>query len=52
MYPNKEQEEIPIKSIIEKQGYKKSVSECKKLRSFVKSVVGRNITTISKKRIR
>ena len=34
---------------MEKQKYEKSVSECTKWRSLIKTVVGRNITVLSKK---
>ena len=37
----------PMEKYIEKRKYEKSVSECKKWRSLIKKVVGRNITVIS-----
>ena len=46
MSPNKQQEEIPSKTIIEKQRYEKGVSECNKLRTFIKSVAERSITEL------
>ena len=32
--------------IVDKRKYEKTVSECKKLRTFIKTVVGRNITVL------
>ena len=48
MSPKHKQEEIIIKSNVEKQNYKKTVIECNKLRNLIKTEVGRNITIISK----
>ena len=48
MSPKKQLKEISRKSIVEKQKYEKAVSESKKLRTFIKSVVGRNINLLSK----
>ena len=39
----------PIEEYTEKQKYEQSVSECKKLIILIKTVVGRNITVLSKK---
>ena len=39
---------IPRKSIVEKQKHETSVSECNKLCTFIKSLVGINITVIPK----
>ena len=44
---DKEIKKIPRKLIVEKQRYEKSVIECKKLRNFIKSVVGGNIIVLS-----
>ena len=49
MFPNKKQKENPIKSIVEKRKYEKSVSECNKLHTFISIVVRENITVLSKK---
>ena len=49
MYPNKEQEGIFSKTNVDKRYYEKAVSECKKLRTFIKSLVEINITVLSKK---
>ena len=48
MSPNKEQEKITRKTIVEKREYEKSFSKCKKLRTLIRSVVERNITFIKK----
>ena len=39
---------IPIGKYMEKRRYKQAVSECKKWRSLIQIVVGRNITNLSK----
>ena len=39
----------PIEKDMEKHKYEQAVSECKKWRSLIKTVVGRNITVLSKK---
>ena len=36
----------PIEKYIQKHKYEQSVSDCKKCRSLIKTVVGRNITVI------
>ena len=38
----------PIEKYMDKQKYEQAVSECKKCRSLIKTVVGRNITVVSK----
>ena len=48
MSPEKVIKVIPRKSIVHKRTNEKYVSEFKKLRTFIKSVVGRKITVLSK----
>ena len=40
-----------IGKYMEKQKYEQAISECKKWRSLIKTVVGRNITVLSSKKI-
>ena len=39
----------PMGKDMEKYKYEQAVSECKKWRSLIKTVIGRNITVLSKK---
>ena len=39
-----------IVEIVDKQKYKEVVSECNKLRTFIKTVVGRNIIVLSEQK--
>ena len=41
----------PIYINMQKRKYEKYVSECKKWRSLIKTVVGRNITVLQKKQL-
>ena len=39
----------PIEKYLEKHKYEQAISECKKLSSFIKRIVGRNVTVLSEK---
>ena len=41
----------PIEEYMDKHKYKQAVSECKKWHSFIKNIVGRKFTLLSKKEL-